>query len=118
EGDRHLFREAVDEYKRLRPFLPGQRFLLTGPLHQDWEIWQFVHPSEEAFALLAFREGGQISGVRVEMCVPAQDRSYLIQRSGADGVVTVSGVELASDGIMLCLPEQRSSDVIWVTAAP
>jgi alpha-galactosidase len=118
EGDRRLFREAVDEYKRLRPFLAGQRFLLTGPLHQDWEIWQFVHPSEEEFALLAFREGGQISDVRVQLQVPLQERSYVVQRSGAEGAVTLAGAELAADGITLHLPERSSSEIVWVTAAP
>jgi alpha-galactosidase len=117
DGERDMFRHAVDEYKRLRPFLAGQRFLLTGPLHQDWEIWQFVHPSGEDLAVLAFREGGQISDVRVEVRVPVQDRSYLVQRSGAEGAVRISGAELAAEGIMLRLPERSSSEVIWVTAA-
>jgi alpha-galactosidase len=116
DSERHLFKQAVDEYKRLRPFLASQRFLLTGPLHQDWEIWQHMSPSGEDFALLAFREAGHVAGVRVVPRMVLQDRSYLVQPSGADAAVRTSGAELASQGITIHLPEQRSSEIYWVTA--
>jgi alpha-galactosidase len=116
ESERLMFQHAVEEYKRLRPFLSGQRFLLTGPLHQDWEIWQFVHPSGDNFGVLAFREGGEISDIRVNLRVPVPAQSYSVQRSSAEGEIAISGAELASDGITIRLPEKRSSEVIWITA--
>jgi hypothetical protein len=116
ESERLMFQHAVEEYKRLRPFLSGQRFLLTGPLHQDWGIWQFVHPSGDDFAVLAFREGGEISDIRVNLRVPVLARSYSAQRSGVEGEIAISGAELASEGITIRLPEKRSSEVIWITA--
>ncbi len=111
-----LFEQAVVEYKRLRPFLGGQRFLLTGPLHQDWEIWQLVHPSEDQFAVLAFREAGHVTEVRVELRVLEEDGSYLVQRSEQHERALVSGVDLRSHGIRIHLPQKRSSEIIWVTA--
>ena len=115
-GELDLFEQAVVEYKRLRPFLGGQRFLLTGPLYQDWEIWQLFHPSEDQFAVLAFREAGHVAEVRVELRVPVQDRSYLVERSEREERALVSAAELGSQGIRIHLPQQRSSEIIWVTS--
>lgn len=116
DHERELFGQAVDEYKRLRPFLSGRRFLLTGPLHQDWEVWQFVSPSGDDFVLLAFREAGHIGEVRVTPRALNQDRTYLVQRSGAGGAVSVSWAELAATGLAIQLAAPRSSEIIWVTA--
>ncbi|MDQ3654499.1 MAG: alpha-galactosidase [Chloroflexota bacterium] len=115
DNERHGFGQAVDEYKRLRPFLTGQRFLLTGPLHQDWEVWQFVSRVGEDFVLLAFREAGQIAEVRANPRVAVPERSYLMQRSGSDAGVSISGAELIANGITIHIPENRSSEIIWVT---
>jgi alpha-galactosidase len=114
-SERDLFGHAVSEYRRLRPFLGGQRFLLTGPLHQDWEIWQLVHPSGDQFAVLAFREAGQVTEVRVDIRIPPRDQSYLIQRSDDDETILTAS-ELRSHGLTIHLPDRQSSEVIWVTA--
>lgn len=115
-SERELFRQAVAEYKRLRPFLAGRRFLLTGPLHQDWEVWQLVSPSGDDFVLLAFREAGQINEVRVRPRTLNQDRTYLVQPAGPRTTVSVAGAELAASGLTIQLAAPRSSEIIWVTA--
>jgi alpha-galactosidase len=114
--ERAQFRQAVEEYKRLRPLLYGDRFLLTGPLHQDWDIWQFLHPSGNELAILSFHEAGEIAEVRVTPRVPVRDRSYRVQHSDAGTSEEVSGAALASNGIIICLPEKRASEIIRVTA--
>jgi hypothetical protein len=115
DEERHIAQGAIDEYKRLRPFLGGHRFLLTGPLHQDWEVWQFVHPEREDFAILAFREDGEITDIRVRLRIPFKNRSYQIQGAGTGDAVTIPGAELEARGIALSLPEQHSSKIVWVT---
>ena len=116
DDERRLFGQAVQEYKRLRPYFGGRRYLLTDPLHQDWEVWQFVSRTGAEFALLAFRETGQITGVRVTPRAISEDRSYLVQRSGSDPAVRISGTDLIAGGLAVELPEPRSSELIWVTA--
>jgi alpha-galactosidase len=112
--ERRAFGEAVAEYKRLRPYLAGRRFLLTSPLHENWEVWQFAHRSGDDFVLLAFREAGHVAEVRVKPRAVAAERSYLVRRSGSGTFAKVSGAELAAQGIAIHLPEQRSSEIIWV----
>jgi alpha-galactosidase len=113
--ERRAFGEAVAEYKRLRPYLGGHRFLLTGPLHENWEVWQFARRSDDDFVLLAFREAGHVAEVRVQPRAVSPDQPYLVRRSGSEAVSKTSGAELASRGIAIQLPEQRSSEIIWVT---
>lgn len=115
QGDRDMLGEAIAEYKRLRPYLSGDRFLLTGPLHQNWDVWQFVHPSGADFVVLAFRESGETPEIRVAPRVPSTDSRYIVERSGAEETMEMSGTQLASDGITIHLPEPRSSEIIWVT---
>ena len=112
--ERATFRRAVTEYTRLRPLLAGKRYLLTGPLHQDWEIWQFVHPSSGDFALLAFRDAGQVSEVRVHPRVSSENGAYLIERSSDGETVQASGVDMAAQGLSIRLPQARSSELLWV----
>ncbi|MDQ3695377.1 MAG: alpha-galactosidase [Chloroflexota bacterium] len=115
DGERDRFRQAVAEYKRLRPFLAGRRFLLTGPLHQSWDIWQFVAPAGEDFALLAFRESGAVAEIRVTPRVRFPDRMHLVEPTGSSPGASVSGTELAADGLSIHLPDARGSEIIWVT---
>lgn len=114
EEERAALATAIAEYKRLRPYLGGHRFLLTGPLHQDWDVWQFVHPDGAGFALLAFREGGRIGEARVTPRVPDTQRTYRVERTGMDGPTEVAGTALASEGVAIRLDE-RGSEVLWVT---
>jgi alpha-galactosidase len=113
--ERRAFGEAVAEYKRLRPYLAGRRFLLTGPLHENWAVWQFARRSGDDFVLLAFREAGHVAEVRVKPRAVSPDQSYLVRHSGSETVTKTSGADLASQGIAIHLPEQRSSEIIWVT---
>lgn len=109
------FERAVSEYRHLRPFLAGNRFLLTGPWHGDWDIWQFVHPSRDDFVILAFHEHSPVLKVRVTPRIPSLERGYSVKSSDGSSFES-SGTNLASQGISIRLPAARSSELIWVTA--
>ncbi len=109
--DREALAAAVAKYKLLRPFLSGRRYLLTGPLHQDWEVWQFVHPDEDRMAILAFREGGQVTEIRVYPRMVSPDRIYAVHGASEQG----PGEQLAGNDLSIAL-EPRSSALLWVNA--
>jgi alpha-galactosidase len=110
--EREQFREAVREYRRLRPYLAGERYLLTGPWHGDWDIWQLVHPNGEDIAIVAFREGGAIDEIRVRPRAIDSGRAYRIERS-AGATEEIAGATLAAEGFRIILPQPGSSDIIW-----
>ncbi len=114
DGERASFRRAVAEYRSLRPYLTGDRFLLTGPWHQDWDITQLVHPSGEEFVLLAFRQRGRVREVRVHPRLRAVEPVYVVRRSEAGTVEEIPGVELASRGLGISLPNEGGSEIITV----
>jgi alpha-galactosidase len=108
---------AIAEYKRLRPFLQagGERALLTGPWHQDWEVWQFTHPNGDDVALLAFREAGQIGEVRIRLPGVKRDRAYRLHHEGGAESEAIAGSDLVDAGFTIELPEPRSSALIWLS---
>jgi hypothetical protein len=115
DEERETFRVAVSEYRRLRPYLAGERYLLTGPWHGDWDIWQLVHPSGDAFVIVAFHERGAVPEVRVLPRVSQPERSYTVERSSGESRL-VSGENLMADGISIDLAGDRTSEIIWVHA--
>lgn len=115
EDERATFRQAIEEYKRLRPFLQGERYLLTGPWHGDWDIWQIVHPSGNKMAMLAFRERGAISEARVIPRVLDPNQSWLVEQTTGN-TFGISGADLASQGLVFHLPGLQESGVTWLTA--
>jgi alpha-galactosidase len=116
EDEQETFRRAVEEYKRLRPLLRGDRFLLTGPWHGDWDIWQLVNPSGDVMAILAFRENGSISKVQVIPRILHMDRTWSVQYASGDAAFKMPGADIASEGISIRLPQARDSVIIWMTA--
>ena len=117
QDERDTFARAVDEYRQLRPLLGGNRYLLTGPLHQDWDIWQLVAPSGDAFAILAFHEAGRIEAVTAMPRGLPADRTYRIQRSSGDDVAEMDGASIMAEGLVIRL-EAGASEIIWATAVP
>jgi alpha-galactosidase len=115
DEERATFRQAVSEYRQLRPYLDGDRYLLTGPWHGDWDIWQFVQPSGDAIALLAFRERGAVTQVRVTPRAIDPARHWVIQRASGSSS-EIPGAELAGQGLDIHLPHNRDSEIIWLTA--
>lgn len=115
--ERERFAGAVREYKRLRPYLAGNRHLLTGPWHGDWDIWQLTHPNGRDIAILAFRDGGRIDEVCVRLQLSGSDGAYRVERSSGS-TEDIAGASLASGGLRIALPEQEGSEIAWLTALP
>lgn len=111
--ERATFEQAVAEYRRIRPCLTGDRYLLTGPWHGDWDAWQIVHPSDGSFAILAFRDHGHVSEIRVHPRVPDMDRTWRIERASGGTAETVSGRDLAANGIVISIEEVPGSEILW-----
>ncbi|MGI8486333.1 MAG: glycoside hydrolase family 36 protein [Thermomicrobiales bacterium] len=116
--ERQALALAIGEYKRLRPFLTGERFLLTGPLHQDWEVWQFVHPTEEKIALLVFRDGGAIDQVHVYLRNIDAHCVYELRHEDDPQSSQIDGAALSTSGMQFSLPQQKTSALIWITGNP
>jgi hypothetical protein len=116
DAERASLTAAIAEYKQLRPLLAGDRYLLSGPLHQDWDVWQFVDPSRESFALLAFHASSRIQGVTVMPRGLLPDRIYRIRRSGDGEAVEMKGSAIMADGIAFSIAA-GGSDIAWGTAS-
>jgi alpha-galactosidase len=112
--ERAALMTAIEEYKRLRPLLAGDRYLLSGPLHQDWDVWQFVAPDFASFAVFAFHDASRIDGVTVTPRGLDPERMYRIEREGGESVER-TGVDLMVDGLDLRLAAGGST-IIWGTA--
>lgn len=100
--ERDRLRVMIAEYATIRPYLSGARYLLTGPWHQDWEVWQLVHPTEDSSVLLIFREGGAIDRIHVH------PRAFTAVAT--TGVVREEA-PLTDAGIAVTFPERGSAIV-------
>jgi hypothetical protein len=115
DDERMTFVQAVEEYRQLRSLLDGDRYILTGPWHGDWDVWQFVSRAGDAMAILAFREHGFVDEIRVRPRVPDDGQRWSIQRGDGD-TVELPAREIAADGIRIRLSGERESEIIWLTA--
>jgi alpha-galactosidase len=115
-GERAELKDAITEYKRLRPLLSGPRALLTGPWHQDWDIWQYESENGEAAAILAFREHGQTEEVRIIPRIAHLDRMYRVALGDGSDAFEIEGFELAGNGLSLMIQEPVGSEILWLTA--
>jgi alpha-galactosidase len=112
--ERDRFATAVREYKRLRPYLAGERHLLTGPWHGDWDICQLTHPNGRDIAILAFRDGGTIDEVWFRPRAGERDTTYVVERSSGE-TEEIAGTTLAAEGLRIALPEPGGSEIAWLT---
>jgi alpha-galactosidase len=117
DAERDALKTAISEYKRLRPLLSGSRYLHTGPLHQDWEVWQFVDQRQESFAVLAFHESNRIGEVTVMPRGLLNDRTYRVHRSSSNAAVDMDGATITSQGLAIQIASS-GSEITWGTALP
>lgn len=117
DGERAALRDAIREYKALRPLLDGERYLLSGPHHHGWDVWQIVDRTREAFAILAFREHDRIAALTVQPRGLFPDQRYRLHRAGDRAPLQRLGIELMTEGITLALGE-GGSEIVWGEALP
>lgn len=116
--DRTTLRNAISEYKQFRPLLHGNRYLLSGPHHQTWDVWQFSAVEDSAIAILAFRSGGQVEEVRVIPRIGDRDARYSIA-IGFDGEgYETDGLDLATRGLNLLIQNPNESLLLTMTKIP
>jgi alpha-galactosidase len=117
DAERDALGKAIAEYRRLRPLLNGSRYLLSGPLHQDWDVWQFVDQSQDVFVILAFHDASRIEEVTVMPRGLQDNRTYRVQRSGDDKAREMDGASIVTEGLALRVAA-GGSEIIWGTALP
>ena len=83
--------------------------------HGAWDIWQFISRSGDAMAILAFREHGMVDEVRVTPRMPSSGTVWSV-RFGDGDATELSADTIAREGIRIRLPEERASEIIWLTA--
>lgn len=113
DEERQELARAISEYKRLRPLLAGRRYLLTGPWHQGWDVWQLGNPADGRFAVLAFRDADRTEEVRVRLRGLDGRTLYRLEWSDAVGNPQASGQELMDDGLAIRLPTPAASVIVW-----
>jgi alpha-galactosidase len=110
EEDRLALRDAIGEYKRIRPLLNGKRYLLTGPLHQAWDIWQLESSDGSGSAILAFRDGGHIDRVHIQPHLIDLSTTWRVESSSGEPETSRSG----NEGLNLHIAEPRGSLILWL----
>lgn len=106
--------DAIAVYREIRPTLYGDRFLLTGPWHQNWEVWQFLHPEGDRAALLIFRDGGAIHEITVALCSePGKhwrlETGQSVTDRGYAAIASVTGNDLH-----VRLDDRQDALVVWL----
>lgn len=109
---------AIQTYKELRPYLYGERTLLTGPWHQAWEVWQFTHPDQDRAALVIFRDGGAIDEIAFTPKETA-GRPWRIDSTWTGLARDSAACCEVDDGHLRVRSQQRQDAVlVWVTVTP
>jgi alpha-galactosidase len=114
EADRRALRSAIDEYKRIRPLLNGKRYLLSGPLHQTWDIWQLESRDGSESVILAFRDGGPIDRVHIRPHLTQPDATWQIRTDHDESPQLLTGAE----GLDIHIAAHRGSQILWLHRTP
>jgi len=121
---REAARRAVADYKRMRPILTGgdvhhilpQPLLFVPPLAEpeQWEAIEYFHPALQRGVILAFRACAPQA--RCELPVRGLDgaRRYTIRSANTGHAEVRAGREWMRSGVTLELPEQDSSEILWI----
>ena len=116
-SERASLGKAVDMYRALRPYLSGDRYLLTGPWHQNWAVWQFFRPGRDDAALLIFRDGGEINEIAVTLTT-MQGKHWRIDATRPTAIQD-DAAEISMNGTELRARLDRTQDalVVWLCCA-
>ncbi len=113
---RERAKKCIAEYKRLRPFILKQRFLLTPQarsLH-DWTVWQFRDPESDSGAILAFRGQSPNEQLLVRLKGLTPSKQYTLRNDETDETLTVTGSQLMQNGMKISIPELGGSALWWM----
>jgi hypothetical protein len=118
-----LFEEmkrCIATYKRLRPILHGDRYVLAGlaivlepdvPEATNWEAYEYLSPSADLVSLFCFRcESPDDSYWAVLKGLQAA-ASYRVSSHSSGGLGVFSGAQLMREGLVCTLPGRRNAEV-------
>jgi alpha-galactosidase len=115
---REAARRAIADYKRMRPILTGgdvhhilpQPLLFVPPLAppEQWEAIEYFHPALQRGVILVFRARAPQSRAALPVRGLDPARRYTIRSE------TRTGREWMRSPITVELPEQDSSEILWI----
>jgi alpha-galactosidase len=118
-----LFEEmkrCIATYKRLRPTLHGDRYVLAEPaivLEPDvpeatnWEVYEYLSPAADLISLFCFRCESPDDSYRAVLKGLQAGASYRVSSHAGDDLGVFSGAQLMREGQVCSLPGRRNAEV-------
>ena len=119
-----VVRRAVATYKRLRPSLHGDRYVLAepGPVVEPeleeagtWEVYEYLSPKADLVSVFFFRGTAPESELRVLLRGLESGARYKLTSHAHPGEEMASGAELMQTGLICRLEECYRADVVILT---
>lgn len=113
-------RRLLATYKRLRPTLHGDRYLLAEPvivLEEDvpeatnWEAYEYLSRDERLVSLFCFRCESPDADYRAALKGLQREASYRVWAHTGGEVGVYTGARLMDEGLVCTLPERRNAEV-------
>jgi hypothetical protein len=116
EATKERAKKCIAEYKRLRPFILKQRFLLTPQARslRDWTVWQFHDPENDSGAILAFREQSPDEQLSIRLKGLTPSKQYTLRNEETNETMTATGSQLMREGMKISVSELGGSALWWV----
>jgi alpha-galactosidase len=111
----YLTRE-IERYKQARSFIRDAKVLhLTGPPAEGGIDAIAAHdPSIDTVIAFVTRDGGPLSDFALRVGSLDPERTYLVRFADDGRALTLTGVQIGSQGINVLLPEERYSEVVYI----
>jgi len=116
-------KRAIATYKRVRPTLHGDRYVLAGPPafverenreSDRWEAYEHLSLDRSLAAVFVFRTDSPRAEMRIRPKGLDPARRYRVERHSGRPGVEASGAELMRDGVVCDLPAPRNADVLII----
>jgi len=113
-------KQCVATYKRLRPTLHGDRYVLAEPavvLEPDvpeatnWEAYEYLSPERDLISVFFFRCNSPDDTLCARLRGLEADASYFVTGHGAGEVGTVTGTELMKEGLRCRLDGRCQAEI-------
>jgi alpha-galactosidase len=113
-SERASLARSIGTYRSLRPYLFGDRYLLTGPWHQNWEVWQFLHPDQDDAVLLGFRDEGEINEITVALAPTGGKRWRIDTARSAPSSNDATAISVDGAEFRVRLGRSQEALVVWL----
>lgn len=116
EKDVGWVRKINQEYKKLRPFLSCDFYpMVMSPMDDsNWAVSQYNRPENGDGIILAFRRPLSVCDrAQVQLKGLEPSKTYVITDADLGVPFEISGKELLEVSLTLCLPEKRSSRLLF-----